>query len=157
MAVGTLGEELLLGQWGLAAAGWARPTNGERKWDLERALVGRNTYDVGWGQTLEVKTDTYDASKTRFFFMEKHTNVAGGPRLVGGPWRSLAHGVDVFAYVMLKPTPVAYIFYDVALLCSVVEALPYAVRRVRNGRLSSTGLLVDRETVTSAAKGVILR
>ena len=152
--VGKQGEDLLLARWGFADAGWRRPTSGERKWDLERpTLVGKGCVVLGGAQTLEVKTDTYDATKTPYFFMEQHTNVAGGPRLVGGPWRARDHGVDVFAYVMLNPTPVAYVFDDIPLLCEVVETLQAGTRRVRHGRLSSTGLLVDREDVLRAAKG----
>lgn len=133
--------------------------DGERRWDLER--FGPTSRDEV--ETVEVKTDSYDPAETPNMFIERHTNVAGGARLLGGPWRALRDGVDTFVYLYHNPkragASVSYWFEDLpALVAHLDSRMPhYEVRRVNaRGRLSSTGVLVPRKELR-VAMGSTLR
>jgi hypothetical protein len=52
------------------------------------------------GDTLELKTDTYDMDATPNFFMEYYSDMR--KMKVGGPWRAFQDEVDVFVYYFLS-------------------------------------------------------
>lgn len=121
-AVGDRGVAYIMANY----QGWAPPPEGERRHDLERSLRVEYTGDakVSWGlETLEVKTDTYDHTATPNFFIEQYTERANGSEILGGPWRTVEHGVDIFAYVFLEPTPLLYVWRDVPRLVGCLEQL----------------------------------
>jgi hypothetical protein len=62
-----------------------------RLWDLESSC-GR--------KKVELKTDTYDMSKTENFFMERWS--VAEKEKPGGPWQALENGANIFIYLFSK-------------------------------------------------------
>jgi len=52
------------------------------------------------GNTIELKTDSYQMSKTNNFFIELYGNEK--TKAAGGPFRSVLHNVDYFVYFFVK-------------------------------------------------------
>tara|TARA_Y100001963_G_C6729504_1_gene423122 strand:+ start:238 stop:729 length:492 start_codon:yes stop_codon:yes gene_type:complete len=52
------------------------------------------------GRTWEVKSDYYDMTKYPNFFMEYRSNKLKDT--LGGPWRALNDGVELFSYLFVK-------------------------------------------------------
>lgn len=50
--------------------------------------------------TLELKSDSFDMTKTENMFIERWSSVEG--RKPGGPWQSQLKGVDLFCYYFTK-------------------------------------------------------
>lgn len=125
---------------------------GERRWDLMLAGAPR-------AQSIELKTDSHAPTATPNFFLERWTVVLGtGKRLPGGPWRTAAHGIDLFVYLFLPPVgkqwvPAAWWFTDVPALVAVLEELialkRAAWRSVANQGVRAEGLLVRRDLLES--------
>lgn len=69
------------------------------------------------GRTVELKTDTYDHTKTEYYFMER---LCG--EKAGGPWRAEQDDIDVFAYLFMNPTPLCFVWSDVLGLVAQLDA-----------------------------------
>lgn len=52
------------------------------------------------GKKIELKTDTYNMTKTPNFFMERYSDV--NRKTVGGPWRAVRDNVDIFCYYFVR-------------------------------------------------------
>lgn len=55
---------------------------------------------VHTGHKIEIKTDTYDMTRTPFFFFERYSN--SEKETPGGPWRAVQDRVPVFVYFFIK-------------------------------------------------------
>lgn len=52
------------------------------------------------GQKLELKTDSYNLTKTENFFLERYSDVH--KKTPGGPWRAAGDKVDIFCYYFVR-------------------------------------------------------
>lgn len=92
------------------------------------------------GKFVELKSDSYDPSKTGNFFMEKWSSLEA--QKLGGPWQSQLKGGDIFAYLFTKPQHL-YIFDTAKLVEHLDENLgQYKSRRVPNRGYITVGYLV---------------
>jgi hypothetical protein len=55
---------------------------------------------VHTGHKVEIKTDTYDISRTPYFFFERYSNLE--KQSPGGPWRASQDRVPIFVYFFVK-------------------------------------------------------
>lgn len=122
---GSKGEELLMELWP----------------ELVR-LDGRKADFSINGKKLELKTDYYEQSKTKNFFMETYSNVQKGKR--GGPFQSEQNNVDLFLYFYIKDT-MGYLF-DVKELVKFLKSKEdkYPTRMITNHGWITSGILVPR-------------
>lgn len=81
---GQIGEEFLLTKWP----------------ELQRLDGYVHDFKLSTGETLELKTDSYDHSKTKNFFFERWSNAA--KHKPGGPYQALKNGTDLFAYLFMQ-------------------------------------------------------
>lgn len=59
------------------------------------------------GKLYELKTDSYDHSRTSNYFMELYSDVEAAKK--GGPWQALENNCDYFVY-FFSVNKIAYIF-----------------------------------------------
>jgi hypothetical protein len=92
------------------------------------------------GKLLEVKTDSYDPSKTQNFFMERYSY----DKQPGGPWQSQSKDIDYFIYWF--PITMEFWCFKVDSLVAKLEELKDQCREVKvfNTGHVTTGLLVPR-------------
>lgn len=101
--VGDLGEQLILATY---------------KSDLEFAGGIINDFLIRDGRYLELKTDTYDMSRTPNFFMERYSDDKTFKN--GGPWYADEKKSDVFLYFFTQNRRLFW-FEDVPALISRIE------------------------------------
>jgi hypothetical protein len=75
-------------------------------------------FDGGDGSKVEVKTDTYDMSKTTNFFIERWS--VEQQQKPGSVWQSLEKGVTVFVY-FFKKNNTYFVFDNLPLLQATLE------------------------------------
>lgn len=98
------------------------------------------------GDLLEIKTDTYDMTKSGNFFFENFSVL--NTKALGGPWQAHSKGSTVFIYLFLT-NKVWFIFRDIpALLAHLGPAdeqknLVY----IRNRGYTTTGIKVKRDSL----------
>lgn len=156
LAIGAKGEAFILG----AHPEYRFPRSGTKRWDLERVEVDGDQESL---ITLELKTDTYPHEETPNFFIERSTNIRKGNRhLLGGPWRSLSHGVKEFVYLYSNGgtkaapgDPIAYWFRDLPALVARLDANKYPTRSVRSVAVSALGYLVPRSALVDLAECIL--
>lgn len=89
--VHSFGASLLKGKQGeaLFTELWHEP--------LERLDGRKHDFKlIGTGETLELKTDSYDVNKTPNFFLELYSDVAKNKP--GGPWQARKNGTKYWVY-----------------------------------------------------------
>jgi len=79
---------------------------------------GHDLIDKTTGVTIELKTDYYFMNRTSNFFIEKFSD--DNNYKLGGPWRSLKHNTDVFAYMFIKDK-IIFLFSDIKALVDRAE------------------------------------
>lgn len=79
----------------------------DRRWD----------YLTPRGLKVELKSDTYDYTKTDNFFMEKYSDMA--KKSPGGPWRAAEDGVDIWIYWFPKNK----VYYEFRNLDELIKVL----------------------------------
>ena len=72
------------------------------------------------GELVELKTDTYDRSKTSNFFMERWS--VAEKKKPGGPWQARANSASRFIYLFASDGTY-YEFVDVKALCAELDVL----------------------------------
>ena len=90
--------------------------------------------------TLELKTDSYDMTKTQNVFMEKYSN--WDKKSPGGPWQSQSKNIDLYCY--WHPTNRIMLTYNVNLLVSRLEEL-----NIKDSKLIP---IMNRGFITKGAK-----
>lgn len=93
------------------------------------------------GMGIELKSDSYDMSRTPNFFMERISNVEKGTP--GGPWQALDKKVPVFVYWYPKHQH-AFWFNTDELVGALEEIGPMRKHRVLNMGYRSEGWLIPR-------------
>jgi len=85
------------------------------------------------GKLIEIKTDTYDATKTENFFFERYSNEE--KETPGGPWRAKKDRIDIFCYVFAK-NGYCYEFGDVKAL---VKRLDWLIKKIKPTGVKNPG------------------
>jgi hypothetical protein len=95
------------------------------------------------GQLLELKTDSRPSTKTGNLFIERYSSSL--KKSPGGPWKSLADGVEVFVYCF---SDLVFCF-NVNQLVNFLEAnlTNFQSRSINNGNYNTFGYLVPIENV----------
>jgi hypothetical protein len=96
------------------------------------------------GKTIELKTDSYDPTKTANFFMEKFSY----NEEPGGPFQALKKGTDYYVYWF--PITMEFFVYKTETLVEKLQELhpkPWLIN-IRNQAHVTRGFLVNRETLT---------
>ena len=102
------------------------------------------------GMFIELKTDTYDPSKTGNFFMEQFSDKAR--QSPGGPWQAKGKGSVVFCYHFIK-TGELYVFNTSKLVEHLdLHVSEYRNIDVRNRTWITLGLLVPISSLESLFK-----
>jgi hypothetical protein len=100
---------------------------------------------VHTGHKIELKTDTYDMSRTPFFFFERFSN--SEKQSPGGPWRALKDRVPLFVYMFVKNNRY-FVFKDLKKMLKKVEkAADKGLIKpvlILNKGWTTTGYKVDR-------------
>lgn len=98
------------------------------------------------GQSVELKTDTYDPEKTPNFFMERYSDINN--QSPGGPWRAREHGISLFVYFFPKGR-IWYEFWNVPHLVDTLDELTknQSMFNIRNHAWTTGGFKVDRESI----------
>lgn len=80
--------------------------------------------EVNSRRKIELKTDTYNITKTPNFFFERWSVFHPNPlkRKVGGPWQAYEHGCDTFCYMFVRHN-IWYQFDDIEALTSRLNTL----------------------------------
>jgi hypothetical protein len=94
----------------------------------------------GTNLLIELKNDTYDARKTKNFFMERYSY----GEVEGGPWQALEKGVDYFIYCFPK-NGLIYVFKTrtlVNLLNKICEEMK--LHEIKNINHTTRGYVVPR-------------
>jgi len=134
LSTGQLGEELLLKHYHMPVI-----LSDDRKYDLRC---------VHTGHKIELKTDTYDALHTPFFFFERWSDVQ--KEKPGGPWRAKQDRIPIFVYLFLKNNRY-FVFKDVAKMLKKIERLvdkgTIKPVLIANRGWITSGFKVDRELV----------
>lgn len=110
--------------------------------------------DEATGETYELKTDSYDETRTKNFFIELWSDYDRGTK--GGPEQALQHGSTYWVY--LFPTNGVYYKFRTAELCKLLKELykQHSFREVKipNKTWTTVGALVPRELLSSIAERV---
>lgn len=131
LAKGQVGEAAFLKLW---------PT------PLERLDGRKHDFKlIGTNSTLELKTDSYDATKTENFFMELYSDIDRGK--VGGPWQALKNGTTYWCYFF--PTNGLVYEFETAKLAEWLDFnwKDYDVCNIRNRTWITVGIKVPRKTL----------
>lgn len=95
------------------------------------------------GELYEIKTDSYDATKTANFFIERYRN--DNNMTNGGPWQSKDHGSTKFVY-FFPVNKLAYIFEVGALIEALEKIIPtLKPKYIKNKGYNTIGFAVPRE------------
>lgn len=99
------------------------------------------------GQTVELKTDTYDMSATGNFFMELFSDTKKGS--IGGPWRAAQDDVRFFVYYFRSNK--TFFWFESKLLVSELDKIllvgKYKLKSIRNKGWTAEGYCIPRETL----------
>lgn len=99
---------------------------------------------LGDGQTVELKTDTYEMDKTPNFFMEMFGSVDESK--IGGPWRAMQDGVNLFVYYF--PKNKTFFWFKTEVLCKRLDSLVasgrFQPKEIRNKGWSARGYAIPR-------------
>lgn len=113
LKVGTRGEELLIQHYHEPLV-----VIPDRYADFRRVTDGK---------TVELKTDTYNVTKTQNYFFERYSDFH--KKTPGGPWRARKDRVGVFVYYFVRSN-LYFNFEDVKALCKEIERI---VKRKKQG------------------------
>lgn len=115
----------------------------DRKWDFDRKD----------GLKIELKTDTYDMSKTQNFFMERFSDIKR--QSPGGPWRALEDGVDHWIY-WFPSGKVYFEFKDLEDLVKVLDEVTekHYMLNVPNKGWTTGGYKVPRDLLSKLYRKV---
>jgi hypothetical protein len=99
------------------------------------------------GKSLELKTDTYQMSRTPNMFFERYSDFH--KKTPGGPWRARRDRVDLFVYFFIKDQTY-FEFTDIKLLCKTLDKLTKkkGMIMVKNRGFITMGWTVPREAVS---------
>jgi hypothetical protein len=104
---------------------------------------------LGDGRSVELKTDTYDMEKTPNFFMEIFGDIDA--EKIGGPWRAMQDGVDLFVYFF--PKNKTFFWFKTVALCRKLDELVaqqnLTPKEIRNKGWSARGYVVPRNLLKS--------
>lgn len=129
LKVGKRGEELFL----------------KRYPDL-KPTDGREGDFIGYSRrVIELKTDSYDMSKTPNFFMEYIRNIESGAP--GGPFQAKEHGAYYFCYLFEKSGTVYWFEVDALVKHIEKNKDAYKKMRVQNKGWAAMGYLVPRASL----------
>lgn len=95
-------------------------------------------------ELYELKSDQYDMSATKNFFIEIYSDVER--KAVGGPWQAAEHGSQYWMYMFPK-NRVLFIFKTVDLLnyLEYISTSVYETSRIYNRSWTTLGMKVPRE------------
>ena len=91
-----------------------------KKHKLTKSADRRWDFNTPRGLRVELKCDTYDATKTPYFFLERYSDMY--KKSPGGIWQSVGHDVDIFIYWFVN-SGVYYEFRNLQDLIKVLEKL----------------------------------
>lgn len=101
------------------------------------------------GQTVELKTDTYDMRNTPNFFMEMFGDIVESK--IGGPWRAMQDDVDFFVYYFPKNR--TFFWFRTSTLCkhldSIIARGQLNPKEIRNKGWSARGYAIPRQDLVS--------
>ena len=110
----------------------------------EKSLDRRYDFVLKNGKTVELKTDTYEMSRTPNFFMEIFGSV--DEQKLGGPWRALHDGVTFFVYYFAKDG--VFFWFETESLCKALDTLiasgNYSPRSIQNRGWAARGYTIPR-------------
>jgi hypothetical protein len=106
--------------------------------------------DEATGETYELKTDSYDMSKTPNFFIEYYSDLERAKR--GGPWQALANNTKYFVY--MYPTNNTFFIFETEKLVAMLEHIVQDMMMIRipNRTWTTCGFKVPRECLVEYAK-----
>ena len=113
-----------------------------------KSVDRKQDFILATGQTVELKTDTYDMERTPNFFMELFGDMAKSK--IGGPWRALQDGVEFFVYYFTKNR--TFFWFRTTTLCarldSIVASNQLTPKEIRNKQWAGIGYVVPRDMLT---------
>jgi hypothetical protein len=134
LQVGSLGEDLLIRYYHMPII-----KSQDRKYDF---------LCVHTGHKIELKTDSYDITRTPFFFFERYSN--SQKETPGGPWRAVQDRVPIFVYMFVKNNRY-FVFKDMKKLLKKIDrdADKGIIQPVliRNKGWVTSGFKIDRMSI----------
>lgn len=115
-----------------------------KKHKLTKSTDRRWDFNTPRGLKVELKCDTYDVTKTPYFFAERYSDMY--KKTPGGIWQSQTHDVDIFIYWFVN-SRVYYEFRDLTKLIQVLNKMTekmYVVG-VRNKGYITGGFKLPRD------------
>ncbi len=99
-------------------------------------------FDMVTKEYLELKSDSYDATQTPNFFIERYSSIA--TKSDGGPWQALKNGNHKFVYFFVK-NGIYYVFDLPRLVTHLDErAQTYKFINIQNRGWTTQGYKVKR-------------
>lgn len=104
-------------------------------------------FDLKSDFKVELKTDTYDMNKSLNYFLESYVeSYTTDNKKIGGPWRALQDGVELFVYYFIRHG--IYHWFDSRIIVEVADRFiaenePRLVR-VHNDGYAALGYLIPR-------------
>lgn len=96
------------------------------------------------GSKIELKTDTYDMSRTPNFFMESLGN--DKDMKIGGPWRALEDKIDFFVYLFIRNQ--TFYWFNTKTLCQTLDDMiiknKFSEKTIKNKGWLTKGYIVPR-------------
>lgn len=108
-----------------------------RQWDFTVSSTG---------ETIELKTDTYNMDKTENFFFERYSNI--DLKTPGGPWRAKEDKVNIFCYYFVRHN----LWYEFRHIPNLVKRLDILSAKsgliyIKNRGWITAGYKIKREDV----------
>jgi len=99
------------------------------------------------GDTVELKTDTYDMNETPNFFMEQFGNVKNVPDSLGGAWRAKRDRVNYFVYYFSSNR--TFFWFEPNKLCKFLDTnlKKFFKKFIKNTSWTAVGYLVKRKEI----------
>lgn len=126
--------------------------NGEKEFqDFYKHLTPKKAEDRKYdfilidGETVELKTDTYDMEDTENFFMELYSDYKSGS--LGGPWRAANDNVRFFVYYFRRNK--TFFWFESKPLITELDKLllakRYHLKNIKNKGWTAQGYCIPRE------------